>query len=82
MKIVNTSDNSQPVRLNLNGVKKNERLSNGKLITLKSRDLDAENTLDNPNLIVPVESRVSIEGNVLESRIDAHSFYVFKFDLQ
>lgn len=82
VKIVNTSDNSQPVRLNLNGVKKNERLSNGKLITLKSRDLDAENTLDNPNLIVPVESRVSIEGNVLESRIDAHSFYVFKFDLQ
>ena len=82
VKIVNTSDDSQPVRLNLNGVKKNERLSNGKLITLKSRDLDAENTLDNPNLIVPVESRVSIEGNVLESKIDAHSFYVFKFDLQ
>ena len=82
VKIVNTSDDSQHVRINLNGVKKNERLSNGKLITLKSRDLDAENTLDNPNLIVPVESRVSIEGNVLESKIDAHSFYVFKFDLQ
>lgn len=82
VKIVNTSDESQPVKLNLNGLKKKETLNNGKLITLKSRDLEAENTLDNPNLIVPEESRISINGNILESHIDAHSFYIYKFSIR
>ncbi|NLZ73628.1 MAG: alpha-L-arabinofuranosidase, partial [Bacteroidales bacterium] len=82
VKIVNTSEESQPVKFHFNGLKRNEHLSNGKLITLKSRDLDAENTLDNPNLIVPQERLISIEDDILESEIDAHSFYIYKFNIQ
>ena len=79
VKIVNTSDESQPVKLNLNGIRKNEKLNSGRLIKLTSNDLEAENTLDNPNLIVPQESRILTDGNILESNIDAHSFYIYKF---
>ncbi len=79
VKIVNTSDESQPIKLNFSGIKKNEKLSNGRVITLQSKDLEAENTLDNPLLIVPMESRVSIDSNILKTNIDSHSFYIYKF---
>jgi alpha-L-arabinofuranosidase len=40
---------------------------------------DAENTLDNPNLITPKESSISIEGNTLNTEIGAMTFAVYKF---
>lgn len=79
VKIVNTSDESQPIKLNFSGIKRNEKLTDGRVITLQSNDLEAENTLDNPLLIVPMENRVSIDSNVLETNIDSHSFYIYKF---
>jgi alpha-L-arabinofuranosidase len=81
VKIVNTSDKAQPVKLNFNGLKKSEKLTDGKLITLKSDKLDAENTLENPFLIVPKEKEVAIDGNVLELHIEPYSFYLYKFTL-
>lgn len=81
VKIVNTSDKAQPVKLNFSGLKKSEKLTGGKLITLKSDKLDAENTLENPSLIVPEENDVVVEGNILESQIDPYSFYLYKFTL-
>jgi len=57
-------------------------LTDGKLITLKSDKLDAENTLENPFLIVPKEKEVFAEGNILESQIDPYSFYLYKFSLR
>lgn len=79
VKIVNTSDESQPIKLNFSGIKRNEKLTDGRVITLQSNDLEEENTLDNPLLIVPMENRVSIDSNVLETNIDSHSFYIYKF---
>jgi len=61
VKIVNTTDKAQPVKLNFSGLKKSEKLTGGKLITLKSDKLDAENTLENPSLIVPEENGVAVE---------------------
>ena len=81
VKIVNTSDKAQPVKLNFNGLKKSEKLTDGKIITLKSDKLDAENTLENPFLIVPKEKEVAIDGNVLELHIEPYSFYLYKFTL-
>ena len=81
VKIVNTSDKAQPVKLNFSGLKKSEKLTGGKLITLKSDKLDAENTLENPFLIVPEEKEVFAEGNILESQIEPYSFYLYKFTL-
>ncbi|MDD3495202.1 MAG: hypothetical protein WAP46_04435 [Dysgonamonadaceae bacterium] len=49
---------------------------------MKSDKLDAENTLENPFLIVPKEKEVFAEGNILESQIDPYSFYLYKFSLR
>lgn len=79
VKIVNTSDKAQAINLEFKGLKKSEKLGEGKLITLHSDNLDAENTLDNPNAIVPKESAVNIEGNTLNTEIGAMTFAVYKF---
>ena len=79
VKIANTSDKAQAINLEFKGLKKSEKLGEGKLITLHSDNLDAENTLDNPNTIVPKESAVNIEGNTLNTEIGAMTFAVYKF---
>ena len=79
VKIANTSDKVQAINLEFKGLKKSEKLGEGKLITLHSDNLDAENTLDNPNAIVPKESAVNIEGNTLNTEIGAMTFAVYKF---
>jgi len=81
VKIVNTSDKALLVKLNFSGLKRSEKLIDGKLITLKSDKLDAENTLENPFLIVPEEKEVFAEGNILGSQIEPYSFYLYKFTL-
>lgn len=79
VKIANTSDKAQAINLEFKGLKKSEKLGEGKLITLHSDNLDAENTLDNPNAIVPKEFAVNIEGNTLNTEIGAMTFAVYKF---
>lgn len=79
VKIANTSDKVQAINLEFKGLKKSEKLGEGKLITLHSDNLDAENTLDNPNAIVPKESAINIEGNTLNTEIGAMTFAVYKF---
>jgi alpha-L-arabinofuranosidase len=81
VKIVNTSDTAQPIHLNFEGLKKREKLSDGRVIQLKSDDPDAENTIGNPTLIVPVESEIVINGQTLESEMDPHTFNIYKFKL-
>jgi alpha-L-arabinofuranosidase len=78
VKIVNTSEKNQNISLNFNGLKKNEKLSESKVIILKSDDLDAENTLENPFKIVPQESIANINGNNFATEIAAYSFAVYK----
>ena len=81
VKIVNTSEKSQPVRFNFEGLKKREKLTEGRVIALKSDEPDAENTIGNPTLIVPVESEITINGHILESEMDAHTFHIYTFKL-
>ncbi len=79
VKVANTSDNKQSLKLNLQGLKKRDKINSAKAIVLQSSDIIAENTLDNPNLIVPVESIVKVNSNVVDVELDANSFYVYKF---
>ena len=81
VKIVNTSEKRQPLQINVNGLKKSENLTNGRVIQLKSDEPDAENTIANPTLIVPVESEIVIDGYKLESAIDPHTFNIYKIKL-
>ena len=79
VKIANTSDKVQKVNLEFKGLKKSVKLGEGKCITLHSDNLEAENTLDNPNLVTPKESSVHIEGNILNTEVGAMTFAIYKF---
>lgn len=82
IKVANTSDKVQKVKLNLQGLKKNDKFSNAKVIVLQSGDIIAENTLDNPNLIVPVETKLNINSNILDVELNANAFYVYKIQVK
>lgn len=78
VKIANTSDKDQDIKLNLNGLKGNHSVET---ITLTSSDMDAENTLDNPTKIVPQKGSAKADGvkvSVLTDKLPAKTFRVYK----
>lgn len=79
VKVANTSDKTQEVTLNLNGLKGSRSAS---LTTLQCDNMDAENTLDNPNKIRPVETTATCESKknatVLSDKLLAKSFRMYK----
>ena len=79
VKVINVGEQSQPLTLNFAGLKKNVTLTDGKVITFHADDLLKDNTVEAPNTIVPVESSLVIDGNVLNTRIGAKTFCVYKF---
>ena len=60
-------------------MKKSFQLTDGKCITLHCDNPDAENTLDEPDRIVPKETSIGIEGNTLDTQIGPMTFAVYKF---
>jgi len=79
VKVANTSATIQPISLNFEGLKKQDVLSDGRCIKLRSIDLDKDNTLEQPFAIVPQETPVSIEGNVFTTELEPTTFAVYKF---
>ena len=79
VKVAKTSDKTQEVTLNLNGLKGSRSAS---LTTLQCDNMDAENTLDNPNKIRPVETTATCESKknatVLSDKLPAKSFRMYK----
>ncbi|WP_308247590.1 alpha-L-arabinofuranosidase C-terminal domain-containing protein [uncultured Prevotella sp.] len=79
VKVANTSDKTQEVTLNLNGLKGSRSAS---LTTLQCDNMDAENTLDNPNKIRPVETTATCESKknatVLSDKLPTKSFRMYK----
>lgn len=79
VKVANTSDKAQDVTLNLNGLKGSRSAT---ATTLQSDNMDAENTLDNPNLICPVETTATCVSKknmtVLNDKLPAKSFRMYK----
>lgn len=79
VKVVNTSKTPQNVSINLNGLK-------GELaaetITLTYNDMDAENTLDNPNRIVPTKGKLTCaagkKNTVINDQLPAMTFRIYK----
>ena len=79
VKVANTCNEQKSVNIVLEGVKK---ISSASVITLDLSQYDQENTVDNPHLIEPKESKVeSISpqgGNAIALSLPAKSFYVYK----
>ena len=79
VKVINVGDKAQPISLNFTGLKKKTTLTDGKVITFHTDDLLKDNTVDAPNNIIPVESSIAIDGNVLNTQIGPKTFCVYKF---
>ena len=79
VKVANTSNTAQSISLNFAGLKKQDVLSNGRCIKLRSLDLDKDNTLEQPFAITPQETAVSVEGHVFTTEQEPNTFAVYKF---
>jgi len=78
IKIANTSDKEQSVSIMLAGLKKGVVFAKSTCTKLHSPDLDVENTLENPNAVVPVEIPVTLDGNVLNVKLESKTFAVYR----
>jgi alpha-L-arabinofuranosidase len=82
VKVVNTSGKKQAISLNFSGLKKQEILKDGTCIQLHSNNLDADNTLEQPSVIIPQEQPVTINHNIFNTELDAYTFAVYRFDVR
>ena len=76
VKVANTTDHSQQLTLKVEGLKKGETLKSAKAIVLQSNNLEAENTIANPNLIKPFEISLHVNGNFIKGSLPAYTFVV------
>lgn len=79
IKLVNASDKEQHNTLSLEGVKKLAK--EGKLVVLKSTDLNAVNSFDNPTNVAPQESTVAITGKKITLTAAPYSFNVLRIKM-
>lgn len=79
LKIANTSDVAKKITYIFNGLKTAER--KGTQTVLKSDNPDQENTLNNPNAVVPAIREIKISGNTLEVELAPKSFDLFTIRL-
>ena len=79
VKVINTSKEKQSVSINLLGLK---GAAQAETITLTHNEMDAENTLDEPEKITPKTGTVSCEAgkknSILNDELPAMSFRIYK----
>jgi alpha-N-arabinofuranosidase len=78
LKVVNTSGNPQPVTLNLKGTAK--LAADGTLIVLKGDKPEDTNTIDNPEKIVPVTSKLTGISKLFTHTFDPYSVNIIKIN--
>ncbi len=79
LKIANTSKEPRKIAYTINGLKTSER--KGTQTIFVSTDMDAENTLDKPDNVVPTEKEIRIPGNKLEVELAPQSFNLYTIKL-
>jgi alpha-L-arabinofuranosidase len=77
VKIANTSGKTQAITLRFDGLRKNEHPAGGRCIKLHASDPDTDNTIENPDIILPKESAVSITGNIVNTELEPYTFAVY-----
>ena len=79
IKIVNASAKTQLTEVNIEGVKKLD--GKAKLITLQHDNLEAENTMEAPAVIAPIETMIEPKGKGVTLDVKGHSFSVIRIKL-
>lgn len=77
VKVVNTSDNKQDIKIAFKGLKKKLQ-SKRECILFSSEEMEAENTLENPDLIKPKKSDFSLEKDLISDTLYPMSFIIYK----
>ena len=75
VKVVNTSSAAKELSITLNGAK---GASTGRAFVLQSDDLKAENSLDQPTKVSPVERQLTVSGTDFSYKFLPHSFTVLR----
>ena len=75
MKVINTTEQAKNVAIKLNGMKS---ISKVNTITLDCSDYEMENTVDNPNAIVPQEASIQADGTTINANVAGKNFVIFK----
>lgn len=81
VKVANTSREDQTLNIDITGLKKGKALNGGKVLTLHA-DLEAENTLDNPDIVKPVESTVEAAGREFTTTVGPSTFAVYRLSIK
>lgn len=76
VKVVNTASVAKEVRISLAGANKIGKT--GKAFVLESADLKAENSLDNPMRIAPVEKQLAVSSGEFNYTLSPQSFTVLR----
>ena len=76
VKVINTTENPQQINIVLEGLKKMD--SYVPTQTLDCSEFAMENSVENPNAIVPQNGYVTAEGNTIKTTIAGKNFVVFK----
>lgn len=79
VKVVNTTSQPTPLRIEVKGLK---RLSRVHTIELCCAQYEADNTPEQPTAVVPRSGYVDPKGNAVETMLAAKSFVVFKMKKQ
>ena len=74
VKVANINDQAQSIKLNLKGI---TALTSGKVITLHSDNPIAENSIQRPDAIQPLEKDIEVSGSILDTEVPAKTFAVF-----
>lgn len=76
LKLVNSTDKTQTTKVVLEGAK--SLVAKGKLIVLKSEDLEKVNSLDKPTFVSPAEQELVIKGKTVNQVIAPYSFTIIR----
>lgn len=82
IKVINVSDKEQPISVQFKGLKKTASLKECKLTTLHSDVAEAENTLDEPQKVVPQTTTINVEGQTLKSVVPAGTFSLYRVSIK
>ena len=75
VKVINTTNEPQPVQLKLEGTKSVGKVTT---LTLDCSQYEGENTLGNPNAIVPRGNYLTAQGNTVRHTLGAKCFVVYR----
>jgi alpha-L-arabinofuranosidase len=83
VKVANTGDEAQQLRLKWNGKKRDCTFRSAQIVTLHADDLDSENSLEQPDRIRPVTAELSADrwdATGLTEEIPAKTFRIYIFN--